>query len=166
VLRAEGRRKEGSSSAEIFTPHRDLLPSGLLRAAQRGVLSSLLLGILSSANPNIKPEKSDSYTLGLILEPIRHFSASIDAYAIKKNNVIQPPNSSAALAPISQDYRCHPAQPSRPSARPRESDRAGPSCRARGVYVNQSALQTDGVDIDLRGDVEFGDYGKLVSDFP
>jgi iron complex outermembrane receptor protein len=166
-FRAPAFAENGSSSAEGFvtaSPSTSFPPAF---CAQHSAAYCLpyLLGILASANPNIKPEKSDSYTLGLILEPIRHFSASIDAYAIKKNNVIQPPNSSAALAP----YLAGLPLPPGATVTPDLPDPANPTALARpavlgGVYVNQSALQTDGVDIDLRGDVEFRDYGKLVSD--
>jgi outer membrane receptor protein involved in Fe transport len=41
-------------------------------------------------NPNLKPEKADTFTAGVILQPsfLRGFSATIDAYSIKVKNLI------------------------------------------------------------------------------
>lgn len=43
---------------------------------------------LSGGNPNLKPETSDSYTVGLVFEPMRNMSATIDAFDIKLKDVI------------------------------------------------------------------------------
>ena len=45
-------------------------------------------GILSQGNPNLQPEKAKSYTLGLILEPIRDLSMTVDYWRIDRNNEI------------------------------------------------------------------------------
>ena len=49
---------------------------------------------LTGGNPNLKPETSDSYTFGLVLEPMRNMSATIDFFDIKLKDVIGvlPPN--------------------------------------------------------------------------
>ena len=166
-FRAPAFAENGSSSSEGFITVSPATSFPAAFCAQHSAAYCLpySLGLLSSANPNIKPEKSDSYTLGLILEPITHFSASLDAYAIKKKNVIQPPDSGAALTPYLT------GQPLPPGATviPDLPDPANPAALARpavlgGIYVNQSALQTDGVDLDLRSDYAFSDYGKWISD--
>ncbi len=43
---------------------------------------------LGGGNPNLKPETSDSTTIGLVLEPWRNFSATIDVFDIKLKDVI------------------------------------------------------------------------------
>ena len=55
------------------------------------------LGELTTANPNIKPEKSESFTVGVIIEPISNISLSVDYYHIKKTQVITQPNPLTAL---------------------------------------------------------------------
>ncbi|MBI3714542.1 MAG: TonB-dependent receptor [Betaproteobacteria bacterium] len=49
---------------------------------------------LGGGNANLKPESSDSYTFGLVLEPVKNFAATIDYFDIKVKDVIGtvPPN--------------------------------------------------------------------------
>jgi iron complex outermembrane receptor protein len=122
-------------------------------------------GLLSSANPKIKPEKSDSFTFGVIFEPIPQFSASVDVYAIKKKDVIEPPSTFPALAA----YLSGSPLPPGDTVTPDLPDPSFPASLARpavaaGLYANLNSLRTDGIDIDLRGNIEFGDYGKWSSD--
>jgi len=46
------------------------------------------LSNITAANPDLKPEKSDSFTIGAVWAPTRSFSASLDYYHIKKKDVI------------------------------------------------------------------------------
>jgi iron complex outermembrane receptor protein len=166
-FRAPAFAENGSSSSEgfVLVAPSTTFPAAFCAQHSAAYCLPYAVGLLSTANPNIQPEKSDSYTLGLILEPISHFSASIDAYAIKKNNVIEPPDTSAALGP----YLAGLPLPAGATVTPDIPDPTNPTALRRpavlsGSYVNEAALQTDGVDIDLRGDYTFGDYGKLTSD--
>jgi iron complex outermembrane receptor protein len=166
-FRAPAFAENGSSSSEGFiteTPSTSF-PAAFCAQHSAAYCLPYSLGLLSSANPNIRPEKSDSYTVGLILEPINHLSASVDAYAIRKNNVIEPPDTGAALTPYLAGLPLPPGasvvqdlpDPANPGALPRPAVLGG-------IYVNQSSLRTDGVDLNLRGDLAFGDYGKWMSD--
>ena len=49
---------------------------------------------LLGGNPNLKPETSDSTTVGIVVEPMRNMSFTIDAFDIKLKDVIStlPPN--------------------------------------------------------------------------
>jgi iron complex outermembrane receptor protein len=44
---------------------------------------------ISGGNTALKPEKADTYTIGLILQPVRNLNITIDAYRIKIRNDIQ-----------------------------------------------------------------------------
>ena len=48
------------------------------------------LGIVSGSNPNLTAETSDSYTLGVVIQPrwVRGLSLSVDYYDIKVNDII------------------------------------------------------------------------------
>ncbi|WP_425230674.1 TonB-dependent receptor domain-containing protein [Sphingomonas sp.] len=41
-----------------------------------------------AGNPNLEPERSRSFTLGAIFQPVRWFSATVDYYNVKKTNLI------------------------------------------------------------------------------
>jgi iron complex outermembrane receptor protein len=165
-FRAPAFAENGSSSAEGFITINPATSFGNF-CAQHSATYCLpyALGLLSAANPNIQPEKSDSYTFGVIAQPIKQFSASIDYYAIKKKNVIEPPNAGSALGP----YLAGTPLPAGLSVTPDVADPAFPNALARpavlnGLYVNENQLTTDGLDIDLRASFEIGDFGKVVSD--
>ena len=162
-FRAPAFAENGSSSSEGFIT--EVLPAAFCANHSATYCLPYQLSVLSSANPNIKPEKSDSYTFGVVAEPIKQFSASVDYYYIRKNNVIEPPNAGAALRP----YLAGEPLPPGLSAIPDVADPANPNALARpavlvGLYENENSLATDGVDLDLRGKFDIGDFGRVTSD--
>ena len=77
--------------------------------------SGQALGFRNNANPDLKPEKSESYTAGLILQPIRQLSLTVDYYHIKKKDIITGgPLSNSALSAyydgtaLPGGIQCHP----------------------------------------------------------
>ena len=110
------------------------------------------IALQSTANPNIKPETSTSYTLGAVLQPLPNLSATIDYYHIKVNNIITAGNVSVPLnayfagQPIPPGYTMQFDNP----------DPNAPSAPLRPIlvgapYINANSLLTKGVDVDLRG---------------
>ncbi|MBU6403156.1 MAG: TonB-dependent receptor [Proteobacteria bacterium] len=124
------------------------------------------LGLQSSASPNLKPEKSTSYTLGTIVQPLPDLSATLDYYHIKKTNVITVADSSTALnayyagQPIPAGYSLtlNSADPNYPGALPTVLVVSSP-------YINANSLVTDGVDLDVRGNFHFADNLEWISQF-
>jgi len=47
------------------------------------------VNIISGGNPNLGPETAEMYSLGVVFEPSRSFSASIDYFSIKREGTIQ-----------------------------------------------------------------------------
>ena len=124
------------------------------------------LAVLSTGNPNIKPETSTSYTLGTVVQPLPNLSAAIDYYDIKVNNVITagniavPLNAYFAGQPIPPGYQVlfdnpDPAYPGAP-LRP---------IQVGAPYINANSLLTKGVDVDLRGRFHFADNLEWISEF-
>jgi iron complex outermembrane receptor protein len=165
-FRAPSFAENGSSEVEGFVPDFGFCPSKLCTAhGADGYISSYSLGQLTTANPDIKPETSDSFTAGLVFEPIRAFSATFDYYYIKKTNLITGPNQSAALA----QYAENGTLPAGFSAQYDNLDPAYPNALPRIVtitapYTNGASEYTDGVDLDLRGQFDMGVAGKGSTD--
>jgi iron complex outermembrane receptor protein len=61
-------------------------------------LTSYALGLTQVGNPNLKPEKSESYTIGAVIQPIRNLSFTVDYYHIKKTDLITGADYTQALA--------------------------------------------------------------------
>lgn len=109
----------------------------------------------TTANPDIKPEKSQSYTFGGVWAPNRHFSTSLDYYHIKKTDVISALTSGPALAayyagqPIPAGYTivADAPDPAFPNALPRVLSVGSP-------YVNANSLVTSGLDWNIRTDFD------------
>jgi len=98
------------------------------------------LNYYSGGNPNLKPETSKQGTLGVVWEPMRNYSASIDYWAINSNNRIlnRTPqivlaNADALSANIIRD----------PSTGIIEYVQAG--------WINAAGSKTRGADINLTG---------------
>jgi iron complex outermembrane receptor protein len=57
-------------------------------AAGTYCINSYSLGLTSVGNPTLRPEKATNFTLGVIIEPVRNISLSIDYYNIYKKDLI------------------------------------------------------------------------------
>ncbi|MFG6460502.1 TonB-dependent receptor plug domain-containing protein [Roseateles sp. DXS20W] len=123
-------------------------------------------------NPDLKPERSNNASIGLVVQALDNVSVSIDYYAIKRREEIGVPD----IAQILQN------EDSNPSLMPRDavsvqdqlwSQRAkeltgqtiafgsGAIRTMRLQYRNFYKTQVSGVDIDLRSRWALGDWGKL-----
>jgi iron complex outermembrane receptor protein len=164
-FRAPSFAENGSSEVEGFVNY-SACPSNLCTAhGADGYINSYSLGELTIGNPNIRPETSTSYTLGLVLEPIKNYSATVDYYYIKKNGLIAGPNLGGALG----QYNTNGTLPAGFTAVYDNLDPAFPGALPRivtitGPYSNGASEYTDGVDIDLTAKVNLGPFGKLISD--
>ena len=119
--------------------------------------SGQALGYRSQANPNLQPEKSQSLTAGVIFQPIRQLSFTLDYYHIKKTNIITGgPLSNAALTayyagqalPAGYSMILNPIDPQFPSGIRSVAIIVGP-------YANASSLTTSGFDFSAQADVRF-----------
>jgi len=54
-------------------------------------------GLTSSGNPNLKPEKSTAYTAGIVLQPARNMTFTVDYWHTKIKNLIVPASASSAI---------------------------------------------------------------------
>ena len=122
---------------------------------------------LSKANPELKPEKSKSASLGLILQPTKNLDILIDYYNIKLRD------ETALLG--GQTVIDHPNQ--YPGAEVlRDTNPAnllvvngvvvpnsGPLLQVNRSYINQGSTQVAGLDLEVTLRNSLGDYGRLSS---
>ena len=105
------------------------------------------VGLETVGNPNLKPEKSDNFTGGVILQPKSWVSLSADYYYIKKQNYIVAAD---YTQPLDAYYAGQ--NPSNVIADVSDPDHPGAMSRAGVVaisYINAASLVTDGFDLQL-----------------
>ena len=108
-------------------------------------------GQTTLASPNLKPEKSRSFTAGLLIEPIRNVSFSVDYYNIKKTGAITSPSNAPALAayytgqqiPAGYTVIADGVDPAFPNARPRIAF-------VQAQLVNANTLKAEGIDFEAQ----------------
>jgi iron complex outermembrane receptor protein len=107
------------------------------------------VAVLSQANPNLKPEHSRSYTLGLIVEPIRAINLTADYFNIKRTNEIvgSPLDPTQAVRGAQQPGTSYP----------------GPIIYYLTPYINASESRTSGFDAELHTVFPLGAYGALTA---
>ena len=109
------------------------------------------LSQITTANPDLKPEKSTSYTFGAVWAPTRSFSVSLDYYHIKKTDVIAQAAPGAALdayyageaIPAGYTIVADAVDPDHPTAPRRVLSIASP-------YINADSLVTSGLDLNVQ----------------
>lgn len=163
-FRAPSFAENGSSEAEGFATYTPPVEFQELHN-NSGYVQPYGLGFLTRANKDIKPERSKSWTFGVLYQPTPDLSASLDYYRIKKTGVIAQQSASAVLdayyaglplpeaSAIVQDV----PDPAAPDALPRPLVVAAP-------YVNQNALETKGLDLNLKAGFDFSENVRFTSE--
>ncbi len=114
-------------------------------------------GLTTLASPNLAPEKSRSFTGGVIVEPIRGISFTVDYYNIKKTGAITSPSTSPALLAYYTGQAIPPqfnviadaVDPNFPNAQPRIGF-------VQSQLINSDTIKTQGLDFGANIDRQFG----------
>ena len=149
-FRAPGIAESGTSSAasSTFAPV-DPLRCGPGLANKPADCGEGYVAVLSQANPNLKPEHSTSYTLGVIVEPIRAVNLTADYFNITRTNEI-------VSSPLDPSNAVRGAQQA-------GTDYPGPIIYYATPYINASESKTSGFDSELRTVFPLGAYGALTA---
>jgi iron complex outermembrane receptor protein len=144
-FRAPGPAENGNSSSAGFVPYVDPVRCPVTGLATDCGGGSLVL--ITRGNPGVDPEKSRSYTLGLVLEPAPGLSASVDWWRIERRNEIVAADQAIILAnpasiPGASVVRDEPS-PAFPGL-------PGTVLAVSAPYINASRTETEGFDLDLR----------------
>ena len=121
-------------------------------------------GQTTISNPDLKPEKSRSWTAGAIFEPVRGLSFSVDYYNIKKTGAIASPN----FAPAIDAYYSGQPIPAGYTVIPDAADSANPGATPRiafvqAAFINANTVKSEGLDFSASVDLPITDGFKIHS---
>ena len=158
-FRAPSAAENGNSAVAAFTS----IASDPVRCAVTHLpidCSSQQVGAITIGNKNIKPETSKSYSLGMVLEPIKNISLSIDWWKIVRDGEINGSDPGAVVAnpggyPDAEIVRGEPTS--------NFPGLVGPILMVKAPYLNAGKTKTSGIDLDLRGKYNAGEYGRFNS---
>lgn len=117
----------------------------------------------SGGNPTLSPEKSDSGTLGVILEPIKGWATTIDMYKIKiKNQIVTGPSSDLPSYGPAENQVCATGVGTNTApCAPGQFNNTGTPLYYLAPYVNANQTSTSGVELNSSYKFKLGDYGTL-----
>jgi iron complex outermembrane recepter protein len=114
---------------------------------------------IEGGNPNLKPEKSDNITFGVVFEPTRNSSIAVDVFDIKLKDVIQGgidvPVILGDLGRFGYLVTRGPNDPAIPGG-------YGPITSISQTYLNLSTLKVRGIDLDGKMRFDAGGVGKFT----
>jgi iron complex outermembrane receptor protein len=132
------------------------------------ITSPYSIGNGSTGNPDLDPEKSRSFTGGVVIEPSRSISLTIDYYNIKKTDLII--STSGGVGAIADAYLLNGTLPEGVSVTGNATDPSNPALRptplsVNFLYGNGTSLKTDGIDAQLQVSVPLAGEVKFTSIF-
>ena len=121
-------------------------------------------GQTTLASPELRPEKSRSFTLGAIFEPIPQFTFTVDYFNIKKTDAIASAQNSIAIAaynagqPIPEGFNVIPdaTDPSFPNARPRIAF-------VESGFINANTIKSEGIDFSATANFDLAEGVSFTS---
>jgi iron complex outermembrane receptor protein len=151
-FRAPSPAENGKGGLAAFSNAADPLRCNLGVAA---ACSASQVAIITSPNPDLKPEKSRNFTLGLVFEPMPGTNLSVDAWQIIRKNEINQETSSSAIAAghVVRDPNGATSTPGDP----------GPILAVLTNYVNSNKTTVRGIDLDVRQQFNLGSAGKFTA---
>jgi len=115
------------------------------------------IALITSPNPDLKPEKSKSTTVGFVLSPWVGGSLALDAFRIRRNDEIFGGSADAAIAAGGANViRGSNDIPGTPDS--------GTILAVLVGYENASSTTVEGFDVDMEQSVDLGDAGNLRLD--
>ncbi len=118
----------------------------------------------SGANPKLQPETARSMTLGVVWEPTTWLNVSVDAWRIARDNEVGSYDLATVLSNPAR-YAGDPAititrDPLTPEDQAAGAT-AGEVTNIKSLLTNISITDVRGLDFDIRGKFNLGEYGKL-----
>ncbi len=115
---------------------------------------SMSLSTVSLANPNLQPEKSDSYTLGMIFEPLRGTEIVLDAWAIERRGEVDRLSAQEILNRQAEF-------PGMVMRLPTDDGSVGSVYQVRRPYLNLALSRNAGFDYEFSQRFNLDDLGRL-----
>lgn len=149
---------------ELYTPQSQSNTGGVyddpLRCPtthNQAIDCGLQFNTLQGGNPQLKPEKSDQYTFGFVLQPTDQMSVSVDYFSIKLKDQIGFIGDTTIFANFAQYASSNivrgPVDPNFPNL-------PGPIRYVLTPYTNLGEVKTAGIDVDLKSKYNVG-FGTL-----
>ena len=156
-FRAPNAAESGEGGLAAFTTANDPVrcPGGTPLPGASQADCAAPLAIITSPNPDLEPEESKSWTLGMVINPTPSTSITVDAWQIKRTNEINQELTSVAIRE-GRVVRNDDNLPGIPNS--------GTLLAARANYVNSAATTLRGIDFDVRQEFELGAMGRLAFD--
>ena len=122
-----------------------------------GYITAYSIGQTTLASPNLKPEKSRSFTGGVKFDPVRNVSFTVDYYNIRKTGAITTANNAPAIAayyagqaiPTGFEVIADAVDVNNPNARPKIAF-------VRSQLINADTINSSGIDFGINGAYDFG----------
>lgn len=163
-FRAPSLTEIAKSSVSAFTSVEDpyrCFPEDPTDPTSEVVCETPGVGLLIEASPFLKPEKSRSFNLGFVVEPIDNLSISLDYFDIRRRNEVTTLDLDEILANEFSGNPLYAGRVVRGPADPLHPDAPGPIQVIRTGYINAGETHAAGVDIDARYLFNLGESGKL-----
>ena len=163
-LRFRATRSRDIRAANFFELYNPTVASfQFLVDPARGDGASSLTSVTLSGNPDLSPEKADTFTAGVVLTPVPRLNFAVDYYDIKVDNVI------STLGGQTIVNRC--AQGATELCPLIERDASNAITRVNNTLLNLNQLKTRGLDIEASftlpagpGDLSLRALGTYVFD--
>jgi iron complex outermembrane receptor protein len=153
-FRAPSPAENGVGGLAAFSTAADPLRCNLGVAAACNPAS---VAVITSPNPDLQPEDSKSWNVGVIWDPLPRASISLDYWEIKRENEINQEQIDSAIAGgrVARDPSTATTIPGDPGA----------IVAVLASYVNSAETKVRGLDIDARYGFKLpGTYGSLTFD--
>jgi len=162
-FRAPGPGENGRAGQTFFAgtaPDPILCPNPANATAAGNFVGQCVVSLAGQqgSNPNLKPETSKSFTLGLIYEPIRDISATLDLWQIEIDDQIVPGNAAASFVRGSDFTPIPQYQANGTTAL--VTPPAAPIAYLGISYVNANTTKTNGFDLgfEFKHRFDYFDY--------
>ena len=164
-FRAPSFAEGGQGSVIGFTTSSPLPAAFIAAHGSDAYTKPYSIGFNTVSNPDIKPEKSESFTGGAVFQPVRWLSLTADYYNIRKTGVITGgPNANDAI----KAYYGGTAIPAGYGIVQDTPDPDAPSAQRRillvnSPFVNAASLKTSGIDLAATAQFKLDDRIKFTS---
>lgn len=159
------------SLTDLYTPQATSVTSNGTRdpircpniATGAAIDCSFQFTTITGGNPNLQPEKSLSYTAGILLEPIKELSVSFDAFRVNLKNAIVVGGLSSAYFLANADRATQYAAFIQRGAPDGNASGVGPITGILQTNANLFKTQLAGVDVDAKYGWRFGAGKRLTA---